>query len=86
MYLTGIGQEVGDTLPRGTTTDYSLVVPAWGDFPFDLPDLSDIPLSDPGMRPEAPGVDVAPYSAPASGFPWWLLFLAVGLYAAHKAR
>ncbi len=76
--------QVGDTLQPGITTDYALVVPVWGDYPFDLPDLSQIPLSDPGFRADDPPIDVAP-PAPA-GFPWWLLLVAVGLYAAHKAR
>jgi hypothetical protein len=79
------GPQVGDTLPQGTTSDYQLVVPVWGDYPFDLPDLSQIPLSDPGIVPADPGVNVAS-AAPAAGFPWWLLLVAVGLYAAHKAR
>lgn len=82
MYL---GQDDNATLTKTGEGEYSLNVDAWGDFPFEIPDLSVIPLSDPGIRPDGLPVNVAS-AAPAAGFPWWLLLLAVGLYAAHKAR
>lgn len=70
------------TLTKTGEGEYTLSVDAWGDYPLDYPDLSQIPLRDPGwyIPADVPNVEAPPVLT--AGFPWWLLVvLGVALYA-----